>query len=644
MLVTELIQEVSSQALSQVALEPFIYWALEKTPLAIEHDAAAIVLDRQPQPIFYLRMVYPLTENYILDFKKKVIDGYCFETKEKLKDSDFQFVVLKALGFAGEKLRTGGLASFYLTPLVVRKKFLGVIAISSTIPDSFLVYKLNMFGVFVNQVALSVDSLLSRQQIITQARIIQRDSINMKNAFKGMSEGLIMTDEKGDLVLVNPACLRMLSYKKETNLAELNLKVKPIIAPLLEKLNRSDNGFASMDFEMQNPLPIVLRMEASLAKDKDSAPIGAVIIMRDITSEKEVDRMKSEFVSIVSHELRTPLTTIREAVAQMLDGLLGPITNRQQEFLSICLQDIDRLTRIINDLLDISKIEAKKIELRKKLIDIVSLAQERVTFFSNRAKEKGLFLKVESNQKQIQLYIDSDKISQVFNNLIGNALKFTQEGGITILLENQQDNVYCSVSDTGLGIAQEDLPKVFSKFEQFKRIEGPGEKGTGLGLAIAKGLIEAHGGSITVKSIPKQGTCFCFILPKFQHDTFIRSTLEGYFLQADRQFKTLFILVVQLNNSFDILQKEGSELFYQILVRIALAVQQAIKAQEFISKSGKIFFLGEEDTRQHSEVIKHISNVLSSFSMTIEEKQFNLACSCSYFSYPSDKQKIDELF
>ncbi len=235
----------------------------------------------------------------------------------------------------------------------------------------------------------------------------------------------------------------------------------------------------------------------------------------DITERKQIEQLKDDFIGTASHELRTPMAIIRESVSQILGEMHGKITQAQRELLNVTLGAIDRLGRIVNDLLDVSKLEAGKMQLRKEIVDITALAKTIIDGFFSRAQAKRVELKMRFSHSVIEAYVDKDKIIQVFTNLVDNALKFTNEGFIEIsILQKDKDRVIeCSVLDTGRGIASENLPKLFSKFEQFGRIHEGQEKGTGLGLAICKGIVEAHGGKITVTSKPEEGTRFTFTIP-----------------------------------------------------------------------------------------------------------------------------------
>jgi len=208
---------------------------------------------------------------------------------------------------------------------------------------------------------------------------------------------------------------------------------------------------------------------------------------------KKLDHLKSDFISTVSHELRTPLAIIREGSSLIKDKILGSITEKQDEMLGSILENIDRLANIINDLLDISKLEAGKISIRKEKVDISKIIQRVAKDFQVKVASKGIDLRYFIPDGLPCVNADSNKLIQVFTNLLGNSVKFTPKGGkISIEVEVHKEFLNIIVRDTGRGIAREDLTSVFDKFQQLGRMEGPGEKGTGLGLA---GLYSAAGGS-----------------------------------------------------------------------------------------------------------------------------------------------------
>ena len=232
----------------------------------------------------------------------------------------------------------------------------------------------------------------------------------------------------------------------------------------------------------------------------------------------ELDRQKNEFINMASHELRTPLAITKEGVSQLAEGMCGEVSSGQKRFLDISLRNINRLVRVVDNIFDISEVEFQKPAPKKELLDIVELTRGVITDFIPQAKAKGLEIKEDFAREKVMLYAEKRRIQQVLVNLVSNAVKFSEKGCIEIRIVDSGDTVECSVRDTGIGIAEENLPKVFAKFQQFSRDFGPGERGTGLGLALAKGLIELHKGKIWVESRLGEGSKFTFSLPKnIQH-------------------------------------------------------------------------------------------------------------------------------
>ncbi len=230
----------------------------------------------------------------------------------------------------------------------------------------------------------------------------------------------------------------------------------------------------------------------------------------------KLDKLKSDFVSTVSHELRTPLAISTEGINLVVDGIAGPVNEKQRDLLETSRENLVRLNSIINDLLDISKIESGRVTLKRGLVDLKFLFKSIVDAFQKVVKIKKQSLTLTLPPEEIYLFVDGDKIIQVVTNLLNNAHKFTPESGaIELDIQIREMDVLCSIRDTGIGISSDDMPKLFGKFQQFERSHGPGIKGTGLGLAISKALIEMHGGKIWAESKAGQGTKFFFTLSNY---------------------------------------------------------------------------------------------------------------------------------
>lgn len=310
---------------------------------------------------------------------------------------------------------------------------------------------------------------------------------------------------------------------------EYTRRIKPVVEHALERMEGIQIGnkpgasietnISEIDIMRAGNNPGV--GEVRVTHTTWESELAYLISIYDITERKKVEKelkslaeLKTEFISTVSHELRTPLSITKEGLSLIMDRIPGAINERQSVILTAAKNNIDRLARIIDDLLDISTIESGRMRLKREQVNIVEVLKPIIAGFEPRAKEKNLELKTKFSSENIALFAEQDKIIQIFTNLIGNALKFTAKGWIKISLKELKDSIECSVADTGIGISENDLPKVFDKFQQFRRSVGPGEKGTGLGLSIVRGLVDAHQGKIWVESKQGSGTKFTFILPK----------------------------------------------------------------------------------------------------------------------------------
>ena len=227
---------------------------------------------------------------------------------------------------------------------------------------------------------------------------------------------------------------------------------------------------------------------------------------------KDLNKRKSDFVANVSHEFKNPLAVINEAIAMGIEGLFGKVSEGQIKILKLAKGNIERLIRLTTDLLDISAMESGKMELKRERIDVGSLIDEIVANNGEEISKKQLTIKKTIPNDIGLLSADKDKVTQVIVNLLSNAIKYTPLGGnIAITLTGTDNEMRFEISDTGVGIAREDIDKLFNKFE---RIFAEKQEGTGLGLSIAKDIVELHKGKIWVESEIGKGSRFIFILPR----------------------------------------------------------------------------------------------------------------------------------
>jgi PAS domain S-box-containing protein len=252
---------------------------------------------------------------------------------------------------------------------------------------------------------------------------------------------------------------------------------------------------------------------------EEEALIGHVILLEDITKLKEVDQLKSDFISIASHELRTPLTSIVMSLGMLLDGTTGELklTEDQKELMEAANEESIRMKDLISALLDISKLESGRMEMDFAEIDPVWLVRGVASTFHVQAESKKILMNVQIQEDIKPIYADYNRIVQVFNNLLGNALRYTPQGGtLTLSAYNHENFVKFSVEDTGTGIAKEAQQKIFQKFVQIENDPNPGA--AGLGLAVSSEIVKAHNGKMWVESEPGKGAKFSFLIPIYKNN------------------------------------------------------------------------------------------------------------------------------
>jgi signal transduction histidine kinase len=240
-------------------------------------------------------------------------------------------------------------------------------------------------------------------------------------------------------------------------------------------------------------------------------------VLMNVEELKTLDQAKSDFLSIASHELRTPLTSIKGSLSLLRSGVVGTINEMAENLLQIAETETDRLIRLINDLLDLAKIEAQKLPLSQDWHGLPALVEQTLQSLNGLAAQAQVEL-VASQVPQIEVHVDKDRIHQVLTNLLSNAIKYSPKGApVVVHCDLTQDNqLLIEVKDHGRGIDPQDQELIFQKFRQITNQKNPLVKGTGLGLAIAKAVVEEHGGQIGVKSQPGQGSTFYFMLPQWR--------------------------------------------------------------------------------------------------------------------------------
>jgi len=337
----------------------------------------------------------------------------------------------------------------------------------------------------------------------------------LKTIINCMANGVMVANRNLEMVLHNPALMKLLEITGEV---QNPVPLSQIIGykALIDTLNRIQSGNAKEGEVVSQEIEAgsnVVRAISAPALGPDNDVVGSVTVLEDITAFKQLDEMKSDFVNMVAHELRSPLVSIRQQNSVLLEGLAGPLEDKQRDLLERGMRKIDQLLELINDLLDIAKIEAGKHVQHLVPTDIEPIIKETIALLEPRAKDQGIEITYIAEGAG-QVLADPKRIEEVFNNLITNAVNYSPGGGkVDVAVVGLGEYMEIRVMDTGVGILEEELPKIFDKFYRVKHPKTRQVMGTGLGLAIVKGIIDAHHGTIQVESTPEKGTTFRILLP-----------------------------------------------------------------------------------------------------------------------------------
>ena len=461
-----------------------------------------------------------LSTSFPLDSPDPIVGKIVFKTQKPYIGTDIR----KDPMFQARTMEKEGVISLAMVPIVSKQRAMGFIAVGSKKLHKFTKREVRLLVAFSSQLG----SALENAQLYDE---VNKEKAYIENLVDNAGDAIISTDVEDRILTWNHGAEVIFGYSKEETVGQsLTILLPSHRAGELEEIRdkvRLTGVIRNLEVRRIRKDGIII--EASLAvspiRDKDDNVIGFLHLARDVTEKKryeqrlkELDKMKSAFVSNVSHELRTPLTAIKASADNMLDRLIGDLNGKQVGYLTRIKSNSDRLARLINDLLDLSTIEAGKIDLRPTNLPLVTLVKEAAESLRPVAAEKLINLTVMSADPGVIAWADRDKVIQVLMNLIGNALKFTPTGGkVTIAVtKNSAAWMQISVTDTGPGIPAEEVNKVFGRFYQIGQAGMQKTQGTGLGLAISKALVEMHGGKIWVESEAGKGSTFSFTLPAEQ--------------------------------------------------------------------------------------------------------------------------------
>ncbi len=407
-------------------------------------------------------------------------------------------------------------ASTISVPLIADGQPIGALSATSPVPGAFTDEDLEVLNAFADQAVIAVKN--ARLYFSAQERRSELEAM-----LRGIGDAVVATDARLRLTVLNPIAAQIFAVRRGVSAGQRLAEV--IDSPDLEALFAEALAGQEPSIIREIALPgngadqgaRILQALASPVRGEGGETLGAAVVLRDITHQKELDRVKSDFLSVVSHELKTPLHSIKGFVDIILMGKTGPVSDTQRDFLSTVRQQAEALQNMINDLLEFSRLEAGQIRLKIETVPVGQVVQSVVERMRPLAQEGSIRLANQVPARFVTIEADRARLEQVITNLLANACKFTPaDGKVSVQARDLGAEVQISVSDTGIGIPADQLGRIFERFYQVDGTATRSYRGTGLGLTICKHIVEYHGGRIWVESEEGKGSTFHFVLPKSQ--------------------------------------------------------------------------------------------------------------------------------
>jgi PAS domain S-box-containing protein len=373
----------------------------------------------------------------------------------------------------------------------------------------------------------NIMALKLRQYDLLNVNQLMKEKQKIEAIVESISDGIIVTGAENRVLLLNKAAEKIFNIKHDEvikrHFTEV-IKNDDLFAYIngirSEKKIDSQDEYLDIRIKRKNIIQHFRAISKAITNIEGES-IGVVTLLQDITKLKEIDELKSEFISSVSHELRTPITSVLMATEILEKEIPGKINKKQKEMLEIILEDGSRLKNLINDILDLSRLDSRKVELELRPNNLSRIADSAIKMFEIQAKEQQISIIKTIDENLPLVMADFGKISQVFANLISNCINYKNENRklfIRINAYSKDDRIIVSVSDNGLGISEKDQKKIFDRFVRIKSAENLDSKiGSGLGLAISKSIIKNHGGNIWVESQLMKGSTFYFTLKSIEN-------------------------------------------------------------------------------------------------------------------------------
>lgn len=366
----------------------------------------------------------------------------------------------------------------------------------------------------LGQLAVTFNQLAEQIEETQDAMESERNRLN--SVLSHMSDGVVATDRRGKVITINDMALSLLGISKEAAIGQNILNLLDIEKDYtLRKILESTEELLIERKESKYGDTMIIRVEFSMIRRESGFISGLVAVLHDVTEQEQNERDRREFVSNVSHELRTPLTSMRSYIETLSEGAWQD-QEMAPRFLKITLDETDRMIRMINDLLDLSRMDNGNLKLNIEMVnfnELVNFVLDRFDVIIANSEKKYRIVR-EFTQRPLFVEVDTDRMIQVIDNIMNNAIKYSPDGGkITVRLMETHNNVILSITDQGLGIPKKDISRIFERFYRVDKARARKQGGTGLGLAISKEVVKALGGTIWATSIENYGSTFYISLP-----------------------------------------------------------------------------------------------------------------------------------
>lgn len=487
-----------------------------------------LLLSEEDRIIFHCVLEESVNKKFVDDLKRYSLKAFSALLGREVDHTDLDESIS---GTITDESNKGSIKSFFNVPVVINGQAVGLLTIASTQDGLYKEDEMSLLYTIMNQASTAVSKL---------ELILSQEKGKLNSMVESMADGVFMVDTRNRLLVINPEAKNILGITKtQPSIFDVldSLSSKIDLRTKIEESLRMDKLIIEDQLKLASK---VLRVLISPVKDQANQALGAVVLFHDITQEKALEKLREDFTSMMVHELRSPLTGIRSIANLLREEKIKKEQKKYQEFIDLIVTNSASMLDLVNDLLDVAKLESGKFQVLKKPTNIPNLIHTKVASFKSQADENHIKLIENIGNDLPEVTCDENKIGQVLNNFLSNSIKFAPNGKLTISaftikpgedmltkvtslgmiwpgmkgdVKFDQPQAILAVTDTGVGIPADQLDKLFNKFTQLEQGAISEKKGTGLGLVISKGIVDAHGGKIGVFSSPGQGTTFYFNLP-----------------------------------------------------------------------------------------------------------------------------------